>query len=409
MGFLDKFKKNTELKPQETEIVHNKENSLLDLSNAILMETRTDLTEENSMSLPIDELAILGGAVASVIPSLRTVTQTTTINTSGLYRITNMVAGDKIKETKKGIKYAVVTPKEGKTKLAQLKEAGPLSATNSTVIPINPATMMMAFALHSIEQQISEVIEIEKQILSFLEKDKESEIEADLKTLTTIIKEYKFNWDKEQYVASHHKLALDIKRTAEKNMIFYQKQIPEIMKSKQLLVASKAVNSTEKNLEKNFKYYRLSLYIYSLASFLEVMLLGNFQEEYILQVKGMVEKYSEEYKQMYSLSHVYIDKISNKSVESNVVKGIGTAGEAIGGLIGKIPLVKEGVVDEWLVESGKNLKQTSQNMKDKAGKRFEIIEDAGTETFVMRFEEMNRIYNQTRSIYFDSEKIYLAE
>ena len=106
---------------------------------------------------------------------------------------------------------------------------------------------------------------------------------------------------------------------------------------------------------------------------------------------------------------LYIDKISNKSVESNVVKGIGTAGEAIGGLIGKIPLVKEGAVDEWLVENGKNLKQTSQNMKNKAGKRFEIIEDAGTETFVMRFEEMNHIYNHTKSIYFDSEKIYLAE
>lgn len=409
MGFLDKFKKNTELKTQETKIVESEGNGLIDLSNAILMETRTDLTEENTISLPIEELATLGVAVASLIPSLRTVTQTTTIETSGLYRITNMVAGDKIKETKKGIKYAVVTPKEGKTKLAQLAEVGPLSATNSTVMPLDPATIMMAVALHSIEQQIGEILEMEKQILSFLEKDKESEIEADLKTLTTIIKEYKFNWDKEQYIASHHKLALDIKRTAEKNMIFYQKQIPEIMKSKQLLVASKAVNFTEKNLEKNFKYYRLSLYIYSLASFLEVMLLGNFQEDYILQVKGMVEKYSEEYKQMYSMSHGYIDKIANKSVESNVVKGIGTAGEAIGGFIGKIPLVKEGAVDEWLVENGQNLKQTSQNMKDKAGKRFEIIEDAGTENFVMRFDEINRIYNHTKAIYFDSEKIYLAE
>ena len=92
-------------------------------------------------------------------------------------------------------------------------------ATHATQVRA-PATMMMAVALYSIEQQISEVIEMEKQILSFLEKDKEAEIEADLKTLTTIIKEYKFNWDKEQYVVTHHKLALDIKRTAEKNIIF---------------------------------------------------------------------------------------------------------------------------------------------------------------------------------------------
>ena len=52
MGFLDKFKKNNEPK-EETKIIETEGNSLLDLSNAILMKTRTDLTEENSMSLPI--------------------------------------------------------------------------------------------------------------------------------------------------------------------------------------------------------------------------------------------------------------------------------------------------------------------------------------------------------------------
>ena len=413
MGLLDRFKKNNESKSDlivgDKELELKEENTLLNLSNTILMETRVELTEENSRSIPIEKLSILGGAVSSIIPSLRTVTQTSTVETSGLYKLANASVGDTLKVAKNGNFWGAFKTADGSSKFAQLVEAGPMSVDTQTIMPINPATMMMAVALYSIEQQISEVIEMEKQILSFLEKDKEAEIEADLKTLTTIIKEYKFNWDKEQYVVTHHKLALDIKRTAEKNIIFYQKQISEIMKSKKILVASKSVNSTEKNMEKNFKYYRLSLYIYSLASFLEVMLLGNFQEEYILQVKDMVEKCSDEYAELYSLSHGYIDKIGNATVESNVVKGIGAAGEAIGDFIGKIPLVKEGIADEWLVENGKNLKQTSQNMKNKASKRFEIIENAGIDTFIDRFDEMNRIYNHTNSIYFDSEKIYLAE
>ena len=66
---------------------------------------------------------------------------------------------------------------------------------------------------------------------------------------------------------------MDIMRTAEKNMIFYQKQIAEVIKGKQLLVAGAAVDSVQKNLEKKFKYYRLSLYIYALASYISMMLL----------------------------------------------------------------------------------------------------------------------------------------
>jgi len=36
---------------------------------------------------------------------------------------------------------------KGGPKLAQLQAGGPLSAINTTVMPINPATMMMAVAL----------------------------------------------------------------------------------------------------------------------------------------------------------------------------------------------------------------------------------------------------------------------
>lgn len=410
MGLFNRFKKHDEEKKKikNTEIAQQ-DNSLLSMSNIMLMKTRVGLTKENSINVPIGELAALGGVAASLIPTLRTVTQTAVVETNGLYQLANAAVGDTLKVAKNGNFWGAFKTADGSSKFAQLMEVGPLSATTRTVMPIDPATMMMAVALYSIEQQLGEIIEMEKQICSFLEQDKEAEIEADLKTLTSIIQEYKFNWDKEQYVSSHHKLTLDIKRTAEKNMIFYQKQIVETMKSKQLLVVNKTVNSAGKSLEKKFKYYRLSLYVYSLASFLEVMLLGNFQEAYISQVKGIVEKYSEEYNQSYAVSFGYIDKMAGDTIEANVVKSIGTAGKAIGNVIGNIPLIKEGPVDEWLVESGTHLKQVSQNMKKKASQRFEEISDAGTEIFLMKFEEMNRIYNYTASICFDNEKIYLVE
>ena len=80
---------------------------------------------------------------------------------------------------------------------------------------------MMSVALFSIEQKLGSIEEMERQLLSFLEIEKEAEIEADLETLSSIIKKYKFNWDNEHFVASNHKLVLDIERTARKHINSY--------------------------------------------------------------------------------------------------------------------------------------------------------------------------------------------
>ena len=412
MGLFDLFKKNNEPKPElstKSSSEQLKSNGILSISNVMLVNTHIDFTEDNSISIPFDRFAILGGTVASVLPSFRTITETTNVNTSVLYRLANQSTGDILKQAKDGNYWGAFKRSNGTSKFAKLAETGPVSETTSTVIPIDPATMMMAAALYSIEKRLDEIMEMEKQILNFLEQDKQAEIEADLKTLIALINEYKYNWDKEQYVSSHHKLALDIKRTAEKNILFYQKQIREENSSKHLLVANQGVDSTEKSLEKKFKYYRLSLYIYSLASFLEVMLLGNFQEEYILQVRDNIVHHSTEYQTAYEISSQYITSLAYSSIEANVVEGSGNVVKALGDFIGSIPFLKDGQIDEWLIDSGKSLQNAGQNMKKQSADMFEAIEESGTQVFVSRFDEINRIYNHTNSIYFDKEKIYLLQ
>lgn len=319
----------------------------------------------------------------------------------------NATVGDTLKIAKDGNAWGALKTANGSSKLAKFTEVGQQTMTSSTVMPIDPATMMMAVALYSIEQQLGEIVEMEKQILSFLEQEKEAEIEADLKTLTKIIQEYKFNWDKEQYTSNNHKLSMDIMRTAEKNMIFYQKQIAEVIKGKQLLVAGAAVDSVQKNLEKKFKYYRLSLYIYALASYISMMLLGNFQEGYIKQTKSEIEKHACEYEYTYKDAYGHIEKMGSSVIEAHVVKGIGVAGEAVGNLIGSIPKIKDGQVDEWLLEKGAKLKETSNSMKHKAATNFERISDSGVDSFLSKFDEMDRICNHTEIICFDEERIYL--
>lgn len=394
---------NSEITPSE-EI---NESALMEITDGLLFDARTNIAEQKSLSVPISQLATLGAGVSSLIPALRTVTQTTTINTTGLYQLANAAVGDTLKVASNGNFWGAFKTADGASKFAQLQSAGPLTATTQLVNAVNPATMMMAVALFSIEQKLGEIEKMQKQIISFLEIEKESEIEADVETLSNIISKYKLNWDNEHFVASNHKLVLDIQRTARKNMNGYQKKIAEVLNSKKLVVVQNQVNSTLNDLQKKFKYYRLSLYTFSMASMMEIMLSGNFKEEYIDDVKEEIEKLSSVYRDLFAECSVYLEKISGVSVEANVLKGIGTASKAIGKFIGSIPLVKDGQVDEFLQDSGKHIKSTAKEIEMGAITTFAEISNPETRVFIDRMEEMIQIYNHTARICFDDKNIYL--
>lgn len=384
------------------------EGDLIKITEGILLDARTDLNCKKSLSVPIAELATLGAGVSSLIPALNTVTQTFAVNTQGLFQLANAGVGDVLKVAKNGNFWGAFKTAEGTSKFAQLQAAGPLSASTSTVMRINPATMMMAVALFSIEQQLGNIIEMEKQILSFLEVEKESEIEADMETLMNIITKYKLNWDNEHFVSNNHKMVLDIQRTARKNMNSYQKKANETLSKKQLIVAQAKVDSTLRDFKKKFKYYRLSLYTYSLASLIEIMLSGNFKEEYISGIKDELRSFSVAYRDLFEKCSIYLENISNAAFDTIVMKGVGTAGKSVGKFIGSLPVISKSSVDEFLQDEGAHLKSNAIEIKKKSVKEFAALSNPGIGIFTNKMDDMIHIYNHTTQICFDEYKIYLV-
>lgn len=402
MGDVIKMNTADEVAPVDEEC------ALLEVTQDILMDARTTFDSKKYMSVPIAELATLGAGLSSLIPALNTITQTTTIAMDGLYTLANAGVGDVLKVAKNGNFWGAFKTADGASKFAQLQAAGPISATTQTAAAINPATMMMAVALFSIEQELGKIEEMQKQIISFLEIEKESEIEADVETLMGIVRKYKMNWDNEHYVASNHKMVLDIQRTARKNMLGCQKKITEIIGKKQLIVAQANVKQAFADLEKKFKYYRLSLYTFSLSSLMEIMLSGNFKESYIEGIKDEIREMTETYRFLFDKGSRYLEKIGGSALEANVLKGVGTAGKAVGKFIGSIPLIKEGPVDEFLQDSGAHIKKSAIDMEKEAVHRLASISNPGTRVFMDKMEDMIQIYNHTEQICFDDKRIYLV-
>ena len=393
-------------KANEADIARG-ENQLEELTEGLLMDARASINNKKALSVPVAELSTLGAGVSSLIPAFNTVTQTTSIAVNGLFRVANAAAGDTLKMAKNGNAWGAMKTATGGSKMVQLAEVGPLTATTQSVAAFNPAIMMMAVALYSIEKNMAEIAETQKKILTFLEVENESQIEADVESLMGIVTNYKYNWDNELSVASSHKLVMDIQNRARKNMIAYQKKVADMVSSKQIIAIQNKAKSVLFDLEKKFKYYRLSLYTFSLASLMEIMLSGNFKEEYIAKVKEEIENLSDVYREQFEKSSLYLEKLGASGIETKIVKGIGTAGKAVGKLIGSIPLVKEGAVDEILQDTGVHLQKNASEMERKSVKAFAAVRNPGTRIFVEKMEDLIQIYNHASQICFDRENIYL--
>lgn len=139
----------------KNEIIISETNTDIEtVSYELLQDARTVLESHETISIPIAELSTLGAGISSLIPGFRTVTQSTTFAMDGLYTLANASVGDVLKVAKNGNFWGAFKTAEGASKFAQLQAAAPVSATTQTVAAFDPATMLMAVALFSIEQEL---------------------------------------------------------------------------------------------------------------------------------------------------------------------------------------------------------------------------------------------------------------
>lgn len=395
MGIFDKYKK----EEQKEENISVDEMDIEELNNYMLSNVEKKDINDDFDIFKISTLSELSPILGEVTNKINEINTMNPPQKNKLYEVTNLKGG-KLTQNKKGEIYGSILKKDGTKTMAKFKEANP---TNVNVQTLNPEVLMMTVALAGIEAELGEIKEISKNIMSFLEHDKEAKIEGNLEILHKSMVEYKFNFNDEKYVTNIHKQIMDIIRDSKQDMIFYKKELDDLLKKEKLVTTNISMNTTIKNLKDKFKYYRLSLYIYSYATFCEVLVLKNNNPEFLKVKLDELKALTNSYEILFNNVLDYIKKNANKSVEGNVLSGIGTAGKAIGNLAEK---VKAKSVDNWLNEKGDTLKQSGQNIKDDYAKKFEDVKNTYVDKFI---NGIDKIYNANKAneIYFDNEFVYI--
>lgn len=87
------------------------------LTEEMLEDARKSINLNNTLSLPIEELSMLGASVSSLAPAFNTIIQTTSLPTDGLYKIANKALGDTLKMAKNGNAWGAMKTIKGKSKM----------------------------------------------------------------------------------------------------------------------------------------------------------------------------------------------------------------------------------------------------------------------------------------------------
>ena len=350
----------------------------------------------NYKKYPLAKISSLGVAFTPLVSAVQSVAGAG-VGGSGLYYVNT--AGKQMFQSSGGF-------------IGSLKSAaGTVGGGQARMIamPLDPTMLFMSAALMTIERKLDDIKELQQEIIDYLKAKEKARIVGNINVLSEVLNNYKYNWDNDKYKTNKHILVQDIRKDAEQSLLLCRNQIEHQLTKKGLFHSDKEVNTKISKLQGDFGDYQQALFLYSFSAFLEVMLLENFDSQYLKSITDRIEEYACFYQQLYTSCYNQLEGFSQGSVQSILIKKLAGISKGAGGLIGKIPVVSKGSVDEALVSTGEKLENVNTKKTQKTLKILAESASKCSSLFVENIEEVNRIYNQPHEILFDIENIYFVD
>lgn len=369
-------------------------------SNSIQIKKWDEILTADMIRFPLSDLSTLGTAFSGLAASFALIGKAA--QQSGVLYQAVLPKGAHLAMAKdgKGLLGAAVKKGKGIVGQARFVEAGKAAETAQSA-----GNFFMAMSLMAISMSLKDIAENQKNIIDFLEADKEAILKGNLITLSEIIQEYQLNWENAQFRYNRENQVLDIRCSAEQNIQFYRDRVGKKTGKKQILHFD-----TEKTLNeevRNWKHYQLALYLYAFATFLDVMLLQNFEKVYLNSVAQSIRSHASEYSELFEKTMAEIKEYAETSVQSRALEGLTNVGRAVGNTIaGKQE--KKNRFSEFLISNSDKTEAVRLKSIAQTTESFEIVKDSGITMFIDKIALINAMYNDPVRIAIDKENLYLA-
>ena len=277
-----------------------------------------------------------------------------------------------------------------------------------TPLACDPTMLFMAAALANIDKKLDTIQNMQQEMMDFLVQKEKADLRGNLNFLLDIFNNYKYNWNNETYKTNNLIKVLDIRQEAEKKITFYREQIIAKVNKKSLIHSDQTVNKQLQMVQDQFKDYQLALYLLGFSSFLEVMLLGNFDSDYLSSVSEKLDTYSLKYRELYTKCYDEIEGYSSTSVQSSMLKGIAKASTSVGKFVEKIPVVSKGQADEALIAAGEKLEEFNTDKLRKQMSSLIEHQSNAVRPFIENIDTVNELCNKPVKLLVDKDNLYIA-
>ena len=348
--------------------------------------------------IPFTEIAALGGSFADVAQTIATPAA------EGLYRCV----------FPKGITGTLAMAKDGSGALGTILNDGIVGQARWIPVDkaIGPACLkatLVAVAVLAVAKQVQDIKDGQKEIIGILERDKKSQLLADYDLLASYMDEYKFYWENEASLVVNLNQVKNIKRNSMKDIRSYTDQIENMLSAKKNLLKMQTASNKIGQLLDRFVHYKLALHVFALSEYMEVMLSKNFQAEYLNKIEDEIRKHAMKFRNLYTACFDKIESIKKDAVTTQTANKLADVSRTVGNFIGKIPLVKEGPVDEFLISVGDSISDTEKKKLEKTLAYFIQYKDSGLTPIAEHIATINQLSNKPVVMLYDNKVLSFHE
>lgn len=348
--------------------------------------------------IPFTEIAALGGSFAGVVETLATPAA------EGIYRCV----------FPKGVTGTLAMAKDGSGALGTIMNDG--IAGQARWIPVDKAigpaclkATLIAVAVLAVVKQIQDIKDGQKEIIGILERDKKSQLLADYDLLSSYMDDYKFYWENEASLVVNLNQVKNIKRNAMKDLRSYIEQIEGMLSVKKNLLKMQSASYKIGQILDRFVHYKLALHVFALSEYMEVMLSKNFQAEYLSKIEDEIREHAIKFRNLYTACYDKIEVLKKEAVTTQAANKLADVSRSVGNFIGKIPVVKDGPVDEFFIGVGDTITDAEKKQLEKTLAFFIQYKESGLTPIAEHIATINQLSNKPVVMVYDKKIIRFHE
>ncbi|MCD7803815.1 MAG: hypothetical protein LUH03_01495 [Oscillospiraceae bacterium] len=318
---------------------------------------------------------------------------------SGLYRVT-IPAGTHLAQFSGSSDFLGTALSDSTNTIANQAHLSPIA--------FNPTTMFAAATLANINKKLDIIQETQQEMMNYIVQKEKSSIKGDLDFLVDVFNNYKHNWNSDKYKTANHIKALDIRQESNKRIDFYREQIKKHIDKKDIIHSDQNVKKQLQQVQDEFKDYQLSLYLFSFAYFLEVLLQENYDSSYLSSISNKIDGLAIEYRELYSKAYSILEDRTKTSLQSKMIKGLSGASKFVGKTVASIPHIRDSQLDENLIEAGERLSDFSGRREQETLQQLVDRQSSCVRPFIEQIDTINVMYNKDMTVLFDKETLYIG-